>query len=75
MITYEICKIYCLLAAIEYKIAHVFREDNKATDWLANWGIIEKKFVLTEERDFPKKLKGIVRINRSSLPNLRFIRI
>lgn len=75
-IMYEIRQIKCLLADIDYKLVHAFREDNKAADRLANWGVKESLFVLMEERKFPKKLKGInVRLDRSGLPNLRIRKI
>lgn len=41
---YEIRQIKCLLADIDYKLVHAFREDNKAADRLANLGC-QRKFV------------------------------
>ena len=65
-------RIKSLLADIEYKIMHIFRESNMAADSLANWGVVQAKGGIVSDRDLPKKVKGIVRLDRIGLPNVRF---
>lgn len=60
-----------ILAGIVYKLLHTFRENNKAADWLAHWGIQERKFACLEGESLPKQVKGIARMDRSGTPNLR----
>lgn len=45
-IAYEVRKIKHLLSHIEYRIAHIYRENNQAADFLANWGYKERRFAV-----------------------------
>ena len=70
-IAYEIRQIETILRQIDYSISHVYRENNRAADFLANWGFKVRKFVVLQHMNIPRKLVGIVRIDRSGLKSVR----
>ena len=70
-IAYEIREIFFLLDRMEFQVLHIYRESNYAADFLANWGCKEQLDSLFEEyRNFPRILKGIVRVDKSGIPNI-----
>lgn len=58
---YEVRLIRDLLSRSDCKLMHTYRENNMATDFLANLGFREKAFKLFEGSDIPSLLRGIVR--------------
>ena len=75
VIAYEMRMLRTLLQRFEYSIKHVYRECNKVADLVANIGVKEKKHLIFGKESLPKKLIGIVRIDRAGLADLRFVKL
>ena len=67
-IRYEIRSVVQMLASMNVSISHVYREGNIAADWLANIGMKSGKCLYFDCTNLPKRLRGIVRIDRCGLP-------
>lgn len=53
-------------------ISHIYREGNQGVDFMTNWGINNTASNLFEDpRLLPKKLDGILQLERSGLPYVR----
>lgn len=59
-IVYEVRLIEDILQKMVHSLKHIFRESNKAADFLANVGFKEKKKVVFCTVSMPKKLTGII---------------
>lgn len=70
-ICYVIRTIEQMLIPCEYTIQHVYRECNCAADWLANIGCRSGKYWCFTREQLPKRLKGIVGIDKCGLPCIR----
>ncbi|KAM7488940.1 hypothetical protein LguiB_026424 [Lonicera macranthoides] len=62
-----------ILDKMNYVLLHTFRENNSGADFLANLGCESKKKVnFVGVENLPKKLKGMSRMDRMGIPNVRF---
>lgn len=74
-IAYDFRALMFLLRQCNYSISHTFREDNMAADCLSNIGCKEGRRLMFTNSNVPHKLRGILRIGRSGLANLRRRRV
>ena len=74
-IAYEIRAITQILQQMRYTLRHIFRESNMVADFLANLGCKMGKHFIVEHDRMPKRLRGIVRMDRCGLPNVRWIKL
>lgn len=56
---------------MDYTINHIFREQNQITDFFANLGERQELNYLHID-DLPKNARGMIRLDRLSLPNWQF---
>ena len=71
-ISYEMKQIWSLLLQLKFSINHVFHESNMVADHLANLGLRARKEVFFDRwENLPKHLRGLVRLDRCGLFNLR----
>ena len=70
-IQYEFRQIGRLIDQLDVQLMHVFQESNRAADWLADEGYREKKVLFFEGSDLPRTLRGIVRLDKVGMWNLR----
>jgi hypothetical protein len=66
----EFRKIKALLSYFQFSISHIFRECNRAADYLAKLGASDRKsdFIYSETHS---ELKGICRQDRCGFPSVR----
>ncbi|XP_035549712.1 uncharacterized protein LOC118349411 [Juglans regia] len=65
-------EIIDIIDSMTYSINHVFREGNKVADWLAKQGASGKDFAFSQLTETPRALRGLIRMDYSGLPSLRF---
>lgn len=71
-IHYDLKQIWALLPQLDYSIDHIFRETNTVADFLANMGLRARKDIVLEKwDDFPKQLRGLAKVDRCGIFNLR----
>ena len=74
-IAYEIRIINDLLTNFDFSIRHIFREANRAADFLANLGCsAQRKIVFRDFGEIPVALRGYVNSDRLGFFNLRCIK-
>jgi ribonuclease HI len=72
-VQYILQSIRWLMEKMETKITHVWREGNQAADWFASKGYVDRKFNLIEANEFRGRIKGIVRLDRIGMENIRLV--
>lgn len=70
-IAYIIRSCVQLLQKMEYSIMHIFRKNNQAADFMANFGCDSDKHVVLFSGNIPRKLKGIVILDACGMYNIR----
>ncbi|KAF5454807.1 hypothetical protein F2P56_024444, partial [Juglans regia] len=61
-----------IMDSMTYSINHVFREGNKVVDWLAKQGASGNDLAVSLLTESPRELRGLIRMDYSGLPSLRF---
>lgn len=70
-LTYIFREIHSLLPPSWY-VSQVFREGNQGAKYMVNWSVDVQSSLLFENRMLlPKRLQGILLLERSGLPNVR----
>ncbi|KAL0285876.1 UNVERIFIED_CONTAM: hypothetical protein Sradi_7160800 [Sesamum radiatum] len=65
-------RIRKILSQKDYRISHIFREGNQAVDFLANRACTSQQLCILHEDGLTGKVKGIVILDSSGLPYIRF---
>ncbi|KAF5470444.1 hypothetical protein F2P56_010958 [Juglans regia] len=65
-------EIIDIIDSMTYSINHVFREGNKVADWLAKKGASGNDLAVSQLTETPRALRGLIRMDYSGLPSLRF---
>ncbi|KAL0329269.1 UNVERIFIED_CONTAM: hypothetical protein Sradi_4913600 [Sesamum radiatum] len=65
-------RIWNIQSQMECRISHIFREDNQAADFLANQACSAQQLCILHEDGRTGKVKGIVTLDSSGLPYIRF---
>ncbi|PKU63199.1 Putative ribonuclease H protein [Dendrobium catenatum] len=68
---YIIKDIKRMLSHLDYKISHIWREGNSATDFLAKTGSKLDHLTLFHNNNIPFLLKGIINLDKTGLPYIR----
>ncbi|KAM7526883.1 hypothetical protein LguiA_016785 [Lonicera macranthoides] len=72
-VIYEVRRLLFLLSCMDVQLGHTYRENNAAADHLANMGCSAKKMLVFRGfTELPRVLKGIVKLDRTGIQNLRF---
>ena len=71
---YEIRLLMQLLKQCNFSISHILRESNMAVDFLSNVGCKEGRKSAFDHCNIPHKLRGILRVDRSGLANVRRVK-
>lgn len=68
----EIISFFELLSKIDFSIVHIYKEINLGADFLCNVRCREsRRTVYDEWKDIPRHLKGICKVDKWGLPNIR----
>ncbi|KAL2228320.1 UNVERIFIED_CONTAM: putative ribonuclease H protein [Sesamum indicum] len=63
--------ICLMLKKVEYKITHIYREGNKAADYLANLACSTNSSKLLKGKELQGQLVGIIECDRQGIPYIR----
>ena len=68
----EFAKIRRELDEVNWKVTHIFREGNKAADFLAGVGVGSGRMNVYTRSSVPARVKVLCRLDQWGLPNFRF---
>ncbi|XP_035547386.1 uncharacterized protein LOC118348919 [Juglans regia] len=64
----EIVELAC---TVRCRFQHVYREGNRAADWLAKAGALGSEWVVSSSDNLPRVLRGLIRLDSLGFPSLR----
>lgn len=65
VMAYDVRGIKRILQQLDFSIQHTYRENDKAVDFLVNWGFKERKCLIFCSSNLPRKLVSVLRIDRT----------
>ncbi|XP_042954520.1 uncharacterized protein LOC122290907 [Carya illinoinensis] len=64
-------KIQSMLATLEFKVKHTYREGNAGADFLARMASDQKNGTWNSYHEVPHLLKGILKVDKLGIPAIR----
>ena len=68
----DLARVRKELENVEWKVSHIFREGNKAADFLAGLGLQSGERITYTRSSTPSLVKALCRLDQLGLPNFRF---
>lgn len=62
-----------ILGCLEYRLKHVFHEDNAVADFLTKWGVEGLNIDWSFNDNLSDQLQGLFRMDKISLPYLHIL--